>query len=62
VWLYYPAQIFLFGAVLTKAYANQFGSRIKPKEHAEAVTAEARTQQGIPKEGDGKKTTSAARN
>ncbi|SFH75128.1 YihY/virulence factor BrkB family protein [Planctomicrobium piriforme] len=47
VWLYYASQIFLFGAELTKAYANQFGSRIQPKAHAEPVTAEARAQQGL---------------
>jgi membrane protein len=52
VWLYYAAQIFLFGAELTKAYANRFGSRIKPKEHAELVTAEARAQQGLSPEKD----------
>ncbi|WP_437191318.1 YihY/virulence factor BrkB family protein [Planctomicrobium sp. SH527] len=47
VWLYYASQIFLFGAELTRAYANRLGSRIEPKEHAEAVTAEARAQQGM---------------
>jgi membrane protein len=34
IWLYYSAQIFLFGAELTKAYADCFGSRIIPKENA----------------------------
>jgi len=48
VWLYYAAQIFLFGAELTKAYADRLGSRIKPKPHAEAVTAEVRAQEGLP--------------
>jgi membrane protein len=48
VWLYYATQIFLFGAELTKAYANHMGSRIKPKPHAEAVTADARAQEGLP--------------
>lgn len=48
VWLYYAAQIFLFGAELTKAYANRMGSRIKPKPHAEPVTTEARAQAGLP--------------
>lgn len=48
VWLYYAAQIFLFGAELTKAYADRMGSRIKPKPHAEPVTAEARAQEGLP--------------
>jgi len=48
IWLYYAAQIFLFGAELTKAYANRVGSRIKPKPYAEPVTAEARAQEGLP--------------
>jgi membrane protein len=47
VWLYYAAQIFLFGAELTKAYADRMGSRIKPKPHAEAVTPEARAREGL---------------
>jgi len=47
VWLYYAAQIFLFGAELTKAYANRKGSRIVPKEHAEAVPTESRSEQGL---------------
>jgi membrane protein len=50
LWLYYASQIFLFGAELTKAYANLHGSRVVPKPHAEPVTAEARAQQGIPKQ------------
>ena len=36
LWLYYSAQIFLFGAEITKAYANRFGSRTtaqRPSEH-----------------------------
>ena len=49
IWLYYSSQIFLFGAELTKSYANLFGSRIVPKDYAEPVTAEARAEQGIPK-------------
>jgi len=48
IWLYYSSQIFLFGAELTKAYANLFGSRIVPKEYAMPVTAEARAEQGMP--------------
>jgi membrane protein len=50
VWLYYATQIFLFGAELTKAYANRMGSRIRPKEHAEPVTPEARAQEGLSPE------------
>jgi membrane protein len=48
VWLYYSAQIFLFGAELTKTYANQYGSRIVPAENAQPVTAEARAE--LPRE------------
>jgi membrane protein len=47
IWLYYSSQIFLFGAELTKSYANLFGSRIVPKDYAEPVTAEARAEQGM---------------
>ena len=48
IWLYYSSQIFLFGAELTKSYANLFGSRIVPKDYAMPVTAAARAQQGMP--------------
>jgi membrane protein len=48
VWIYYASQIFLFGAELTKAYANHLGSRIKPKPYAEPVTPAARAEQGLP--------------
>jgi len=37
VWIYYSAQIFLFGAEFTVAYANRYGSKIKPTEQAVAV-------------------------
>ena len=40
IWLYYSAQIFLFGAELTKAFAQRYGSRIVPKENAVSVVAE----------------------
>jgi membrane protein len=51
VWIYYSAQILFFGAEFTKAYANQYGTRIKPSDDAEPVTTGARAEQGIPKEG-----------
>jgi membrane protein len=47
VWIYYSAQIMLFGAELTQVYAKRFGSRIVPKPGAQAVTNEARAQQGL---------------
>ena len=48
-WLYYSGQIFLFGAELTRAYANRYGSRILPKDNAVAATDKARAAQGIPR-------------
>jgi membrane protein len=36
-WFYYSAQIFLFGAELTKAYANRYGSGIVPSAGATHV-------------------------
>ena len=37
LWVYYSAQILLFGAEFTQVYANEFGSRVEPKEHAVRV-------------------------
>lgn len=48
IWLYYSSQIFLFGAELTKVFANRYGSHIVPTENAEPVTQEARAHQGMP--------------
>lgn len=48
VWVYYSSLIFLFGAELTKVYADKYGSRIVPAAHAQALTEEARARQGIP--------------
>ena len=31
IWAYYSAQIFLFGAEITRVYANRFGRRIVSK-------------------------------
>jgi len=47
-WVYYSAQIVFFGAELTQVYANRFGSRILPSEHAVAMSEEERVQQGLP--------------
>jgi membrane protein len=48
IWLYYSAQIFLFGAELTQVCANQFGSRIVPAHNAVRVTESQRANEGIP--------------
>ena len=47
VWIYYSAQIFLFGAEFTQVYAKKYGSRVEPASNAEFVTEEARAEQGI---------------
>lgn len=47
LWNYYTAQIFLFGAELTKAYAIRCGSGIIPSAHAESATCDTRSQQGL---------------
>ena len=49
VWVYYSAQIVYFGAEFTKAYANHFGSRIRPADNAEPLTDAARARQGAPR-------------
>jgi membrane protein len=49
IWLYYSSQIFLFGAELTKAYADRYGDRIVPKGNAVPVTDEDRAQEGAPR-------------
>jgi membrane protein len=48
IWIFYSAQILLFGAEFTQVYAQRFGSRIKPSDNAVPVTEEARAQQGMP--------------
>lgn len=37
LWVFYSAQILLFGAEFTKVYANAYGSQIEPEEHAVKV-------------------------
>ncbi len=54
VWVYYSAQILLFGAEFTQVYANRFGQHVSPSEHAIAVdTVETVVEEGksdTPKE------------
>lgn len=49
VWIFYSAQILLFGAEFTKVYARKRGARIIPADNAIRLTATARVQQGIPR-------------
>lgn len=37
LWIFYSAQILLFGAEFTKVYANTCGSHVEPEEHAVKV-------------------------
>jgi membrane protein len=37
LWIFYSAQILLFGAEFTKIYATAYGSRVEPEEHAVKV-------------------------
>jgi membrane protein len=34
LWIFYSAQILLFGAEFTQVYCNTYGSHVKPQEHA----------------------------
>lgn len=47
LWIFYSAQILLFGAEFTQVYAQKYGSRIKPAADAVPITAEARAQEGL---------------
>jgi len=59
VWVYYSSQIVFFGAELTKVYANQFGSRVVPEDHAVAVGQAAQVKAG-DRPGTGEPATSGA--
>jgi membrane protein len=37
LWIYYSAQILLFGAEFTQVYANTYGSKVEPEAHAVRV-------------------------
>jgi membrane protein len=37
LWIYYAAQILLFGAEFTQVYANTYGTLVQPKKHAVKV-------------------------
>ncbi|MDJ0636934.1 MAG: YihY/virulence factor BrkB family protein [Xenococcaceae cyanobacterium MO_188.B29] len=38
-WVFYSAQILLFGAELTQVYARKYGRQIRPDKHAELTTS-----------------------
>ena len=37
LWVYYSSQILLFGAEFTQVWANRFGGKVTPDEHAVRV-------------------------
>jgi membrane protein len=41
LWVYYSSQLVLFGAEFTAVYADRYGSRVRPKPDAEAVSEPA---------------------
>jgi membrane protein len=47
VWVYYSAQILLFGAEFTKVWTKRHGSGFMPEHTAVPVTREARVEQGL---------------
>lgn len=49
VWVFYSAQILLFGAEFTQVYARRYGSKIRPAPTAVPLTDKGRAQQGIPR-------------
>ncbi len=49
IWVYYSAQILLFGAELTQAYARHRGAKVRPSENAIKVTERKREEQGTPR-------------
>jgi membrane protein len=48
VWVYYSAQILLFGAEFTQVYANQVGARIVPSKNAMVADPEKAKERGSP--------------
>jgi len=48
LWVYYSAQILLFGAEFTQVYTKRFGSGFRPAKNAIILTPEMRARQGIP--------------
>jgi membrane protein len=49
LWIFYSAEILLFGAEFTKVYANIYGSHVEPEEHAVKVE---RKEFEVPRKGE----------
>lgn len=48
IWIYYSAQIVLFGAVFTQVYAKQRGHGVEPSKHAEFLSECDETETATP--------------
>jgi membrane protein len=48
IWVYYSAQILLFGAEFCRVYALKHGSSVVPADNAISVAPECQTRQGTP--------------
>lgn len=48
LWVYYSAQILLFGAEFTQVYTKRFGSGFRPAKNAIILTPKMRARQGMP--------------
>ncbi|HVU14800.1 MAG TPA: YihY/virulence factor BrkB family protein [Phototrophicaceae bacterium] len=48
LWIFYSAQILLFGAEFTQVYARTYGSRIVPSKNAVSLKEADRIAQGMP--------------
>jgi membrane protein len=52
LWVYYSAQILLFGAEFTRAYTDRFGFPVSPTKNAVRITPEQLIREGIPRTAD----------
>jgi membrane protein len=52
LWVYYSAQILLFGAEFTRVYARKRGDRAPPADNAVKLTRETLARQGMPRAED----------
>jgi membrane protein len=54
LWIYYAAQILLFGAEFTQVYANTYGTRVEPQEHAVKIEITEKILSPIEPRSEGK--------
>ncbi len=52
IWVYYSAQILLFGAEFSRVYARKYGNGSRPADNAVGVTRETLARQGMPRTAD----------